>query len=160
MTSKRIQATVALIVLIAAADARTATVSTPSITGPIAGPGMMYPNPTISIVPGATPVESFPYITEEYFVSGMVNDAPYTTRIIVRRPKDPTQFSGVVVSEALHAGGRSLIFEWSRVSILTRRHMFVEIVHSPANIALIKTLNAERYDTLNHDMGLTTDIIA
>ena len=63
-------------------------------------------------------VEDFPYVTEEYFVSGTAKDAPYTTRIIVRRPKDPDTFSGVVVAEALHAGGRSLVFEWSRVSIL------------------------------------------
>ena len=83
----------------------------------------------------------------------MAKDAPYTTRIIVRRPKDPGTFSGVVVSEALHAGGRSLIFEWSRVSILTRRHMFVEIVHSPANINLLKTFNAERYAVAQHRDG-------
>jgi hypothetical protein len=108
----------------------------------------------------APKVEDFPYVTEEFFVSGTAKDAPYTTRIIVRRPKDPAAFSGVVVSEALHAGGRSLIFEWSRVSILTRRHMFVEIVHSPANINLLKTFNAERYASLNIAMGQTNDVIA
>ena len=69
-------------------------------------------------------------------------------------------FSGVVVSEALHAGGRSLIFEWSRVSILTRHHMFVEIVHSPGNINLLKTFNAERYASLNIAMGQTNEVIA
>ena len=120
----------------------------------------MYPNPAVSVVPTAPKVEDFPYVTEEFFVSGTAKDAPYTTRIIVRRPKDPAAFSGVVVSEALHAGGRSLIFEWSRVSILTRRHMFVEIVHSPANINLLKTFNAERYASLNIAMGQTNDVIA
>jgi hypothetical protein len=121
---------------------------------------MMYPNPAISIVPTAVKVEDFPYITEEFFVSGTAKDAPYTTRIIVRRPKDPATFSGVVIAEALHAGGRSLIFEWSRVSILTRRHMFVEIVHSAANINLLKTFNAERYASMNIAMGQTNDVIA
>src|SRR5262245_24528675 len=100
-----------LIIATLAAPVAAATVSTPTISGPIAGPGMMYPNPAISIVPGATTVESFPYVTEEYFVSGSVNDAPYTTRIIVRRPKDVGSYSGVVVAEALHAGGHSLIVE-------------------------------------------------
>ena len=137
-----------------------ATVPTPTVSGPVTGPGMMYPNPAISIVPGATTVESFPYITDEYFVSGTVNDAPYTTRIIVRRPKDPASFSGVVVAEALHAGGRSLIFEWSRVSILTRRHMFVEIVHSAANITLLKNFNAERYASLAIAQGQTNGVLA
>jgi hypothetical protein len=132
----------------------------PSISGPVAGPGLMYPNPPVSIVPTAVKVEDFPYVTEEYVVSGMVNDAPYATRIIIRRPKDVKAFSGTVVAEALHAGGRSLVFEWSRVSILTRNHMFVEIVHSPANINLLKTFNAERYASLNIANGQTNDVIA
>jgi alpha/beta hydrolase family protein len=132
----------------------------PTISGPITGPPQMYPNPPISVVPGAVSVESFPYVTEEYFVSGTAKGAPYTTRIIVRRPTDPNTFSGVVVAEALHAGGRSLIFEWSRVSILTRKHLFLEIVHSAPNIALLKTFNAERYASLNIAGGQTNEIIA
>lgn len=95
----------------------------PAISGPVSGPGLMYPNPPVSIVPTAVKVEDFPYVTEEYFVSGTVADAPYATRIIVRRPKDVHAFSGTVVTEALHAGGRWLVFEWSRVSILTRNHL-------------------------------------
>jgi hypothetical protein len=137
-----------------------ATAPTPAISAPVAGPGLMYPNPAVNIVPDAPKVEDFPYVTEEFFVSGTAKDAPYTTRIVVRRPKDPNTFSGVVVAEALHAGGRSLVFEWSRVSILTRRHMFVEIVHSPPNINLLKTFNAERYASLSIAMGQTNDVIA
>jgi alpha/beta hydrolase family protein len=151
---------IALMIVVLAAPVAAATVPTPAISGPIAGPGMMYPNPAISIVPGATTVESFPYVTEEYFVSGSVNDAPYTTRIIVRRPKDVGSFSGVVVAEALHAGGRSLIFEWSRVSILTRHHLFVEIVHSTPNITLLKNFNAERYASLAVAQGQTNGVLA
>ncbi|HZI79701.1 MAG TPA: alpha/beta hydrolase domain-containing protein [Vicinamibacterales bacterium] len=132
----------------------------PAISASVSGPATMYPDPAISVVPGAARVEDFPYLTEEYFVTGTANDAPYTTRIIVRRPKDPAQFSGTVVAEALHAGGRSLIFEWSRVSILTRRHLFVEIVHSPANIGLLKKFNPERYAPLAIAQGQTNDILA
>ena len=35
--------------------------------------------------------------------------------------------------------------------------MFVEIVHSPANITLLKTFNAERYASLNIAMGQTNE---
>jgi catechol 2,3-dioxygenase-like lactoylglutathione lyase family enzyme len=140
--------------------AASAATSVPAISAPVTGPAKMYPDPAISVVPGAPRVEDFPYTTEEYFVTGRANDAPYTTRIIVRRPTDPAQFSGTVVAEALHAGGRSLIFEWSRVSILTRRHMFVEIVHSPANVALFKTFNGERYAPLSIAIGQTNEILA
>lgn len=160
MTRARVIVLAVAVMLNGVAAVRAATVATPTISAPITGPGVMYPNPPISIVPAATSVEGFPYVTEEYFVSGTVNDAPYTTRIIVRRPKDPSTFSGVVVSEALHAGGRSLIFEWSRVSILTRRHLFVEIVHSAANITLLKNFNAERYAVLSIAQGQTNGVIA
>lgn len=91
-----------------------ATAPTPTLSPPVSGPGLMYPDPAIGVVPAAVQVEAFPYLTEEFFVSGTAAGAPYTTRIIIRRPRDVKAFSGVVVAEALHAGGRSLIFEWSR----------------------------------------------
>ncbi len=149
-----------VVMMLDAADLRAATPPVPTISGPITAPGRMYPDPAINVTPTAVKVEDFPYITEEYFVSGTIADAPYTTRIIVRRPRNAAVFSGTVVSEALHAGGRSLIFEWSRQSILTRNHMFVEIVHSGANINLLKTFNAERYASLNIVMGQTNEVIA
>jgi hypothetical protein len=141
-----------------ALDAAVAPV--PAISGPVAGPGMMYPNPPVNVVPTAVKVEDFPYITEEYFVSGTANGAPYATRIIVRRPRNASAFSGTVIAEALHAGGRSLIFEWSRQSILGRNHLFVEVVHSGANVNLLKTFNAERYASLNIGMGQANEVIA
>ena len=150
-----------LVVLLGAADrAWGATPPVPQISGPITGPGRMYPDPAVSLTPNAVKVEDFPYVTEEYFVSGMIADAPYVTRIIVRRPRTAKAFSGTVVSEALHAGGRSLVFEWSRQSILTRNHIFVEIVHSGGNVNLLKTFNAERYASLNIAMGQTNEVIA
>jgi len=139
---------------------RAAVPPVPKISATVAGPGLMYPNPPVSAVETAAKVEDFPYVTEEFFVSGTINEVPYATRIIVRRPRDIADFSGTVVAEALHSGGRALIFEWSRASILTRRHMFVEIVHSPANITLLKNFNAERYSTLNIAMGQTNEVIA
>jgi hypothetical protein len=157
---RTIVASLILIVLGAADYAWTATPPIPAISGPIAGPGRMYPDPPVSVTPNAVKVEDFPYVTEEYFVSGTIADAPYTTRIIVRRPRNAAAFSGIVVSEALHAGGRSLVFEWSRQSILTRNHLFVEIVHSAGNVNLLKTFNAERYASLNMAMGQTNEVIA
>jgi hypothetical protein len=132
----------------------------PTVAGPVTMPGTMYPNPAVSIVPTAVKVEDFPYVTEEFFVSGTAAGMPYVTRIIIRRPKDAKAFSGTVVGEAMHAGGRSLIFEWSRVSILTRHHVFAEIVHSPAQIQMLKAFNPERYASLGVAMGQSNEIIA
>lgn len=151
-----------LLVLTAAPARQTmaATPPVPAMSSAVAGPGLMYPDPAIAVVAGAVQVEAFPYVTEEFFVSGTAAGAPYATRIIVRRPRDPKRASGTVVAEALHAGGRSLIFEWSRVSILTRNHVFVEIVHSAANVNLLKTFNAARYALLNIAQGQTNEILA
>jgi hypothetical protein len=137
-----------------------ATPPVPTISAVVSGPGMMYPDPAVSVVPTAPRVEDFPYVTEEFFVSGTAANAPYQTRIVVRRPRDPGTFSGTVVAEAQHAGGRSLIFEWSRVSVLTRRHLFVEIVHAAANVNTLKTFNAERYGALSIANGQANEIIA
>jgi hypothetical protein len=156
----RISVTLAIVLLATSAYAQATAPPVPAISAVVNGPGTMYPNPAISIVPSAVQVEAFPYLTEEYFVSGTAAGAPYQTRIIVRRPKDPKAFSGTVVAEAQHAGGRSLIFEWSRVSVLTRKHLFVEIVHAPANVQTLKTFNAERYAPLNIAMGQANEIIA
>jgi hypothetical protein len=150
----------ALLMTAFSAVAEAAVAPVPAISGPVTGPGLMYPNPPINATAGAVKVEDFPYVTEEYFVSGTANGAPYTTRIIVRRPRNAAAFSGIVVAEALHAGGRSLVFEWSRHSILTRNHLFVEIVHSGANVNLLKTFNTERYAGLNIGMGQTSEVIA
>jgi hypothetical protein len=145
-------------ILLAAALAATAPM--PTVSEPVTSPGAMYPSPAISIVPTAAKVEDFPYETDEYFLSGTAAGAPYKTRIIIRRPENSTAFSGTVVAEAQHAGGRSLIFEWSRVSILTRNHVFAEIVHSPNNIQQLKTFNADRYGSLSIAMGQSNEIIA
>src|SRR5688572_4804080 len=159
----KIAATGVLLLLASAPVTRAQSITAPpipAVSGPVTGPGRMYPEPAVAVVPEAIQVEAFPYVTEEYFVSGTANGQPYTTRIIVRRPENVSTFSGTVVSEALHAGGRSLIFEWSRVSILTRGHLFVEIPHSAGNINLFKTFNGERYAALAIQAGQTNEIIA
>ena len=46
------------------------------------------------------------------------------------------------------------------MSILTRGHIFVEIVHSPGNVALLQAFNAERYASLTISNGQTNEIIA
>jgi hypothetical protein len=155
-----ITVSIAVLLVCSSLLTRAATPAVPTISPIVSGPGMMYPNPPVSVIPTAPKVEDFPYLTEEYFVSGTAANAPYQTRIIVRRPKDPKAFSGTVVAEAQHSGGRSLIFEWSRVSVLTRHHLFVEIVHSAANVNTLKMFNGERYASLNIANGQANEIIA
>jgi hypothetical protein len=61
---------------------------------PVAGPGLPIPD----LIP-------YDFIEEEYFVSGTVNGQPYSTTMLVRKPKDPRKFSGLVAVETIHAQG-------------------------------------------------------
>jgi hypothetical protein len=61
---------------------------------PIPGSGLPPP----ALVP-------YDYVEEEYFVSGAVDGRPYRTSLLVRKPRDPARFSGLVAVETIHADG-------------------------------------------------------
>src|SRR5438105_3241695 len=84
------------------------TVAVPIVTGPIESPGSMYPG--LRELPKGADLPDFNYVAKEYFVSGTANGKPYATRIVVRQPKDPKKFSGIVVSEVMHSSGNSWMF--------------------------------------------------
>src|SRR5438105_4448643 len=95
--------------------ASSAKVPAPTVTGPIAAPG----------IPGAAEHNYIffaskqdlaiqGYVEEEFFIQGTANryntptgatasivdkDHPYKTRIVVRRPADPKRFNGTVLVE-------------------------------------------------------------
>lgn len=130
-------------------------------------------------------LEKFGYVEEEYFVSGVarryepVNDlgpdgnwivrplssAPYKTRIVVRRPRDPKKFNGTAIIEWSNvSGGRDsslidfpvLYSGFAYVSILTQR---VGIHGYPANPQGLHQWDPSRYSSLSiPDDGLSYDI--
>jgi hypothetical protein len=132
----------------------------PIVSGPIIGPGAMYPG-LRPLTPGTEPAD-YGYLTNEYFVSGMANGQPYTTRILVRRPPKVKKFSGIVVSEVMHSNGFAVVFEPARHSILLRGHVHVEIAAQQTNVnTTIKPFNPERYAKLSIPSGAqTSEIIA
>jgi len=102
-----------------AIDARLAVIAEPSVEGPITGG--RYEIPYLAMPEGWA--EDHSYTEDEYFVSGDAvaydtegelgldgrwtvapgdQTAPFTTRIVVRRPVDPADFSGTVVVEWLN----------------------------------------------------------
>jgi hypothetical protein len=102
----------------------------PTITGPVPDPdpvlGPMFPGIRPSLTPGHD-LADFNYVTEEYWISGTACSAAYKTRILIRRPSDPSKFSGVVVAEPLHRGGNALIFNFTRFGLMQRGHIGLEI---------------------------------
>jgi hypothetical protein len=141
----------------------------PTVTGPITGPGEMFPafsqnsmTGEQAVAPKGTGLADFGYETKEYFVSGNAAGKPYTTRILVRTPKDLKKFSGVVVSESMHASGIAWMFFDTRVYMMSSGHAHVEIAaqKAPLENSVIKS-NGERYKSLSiADPGQINEIIA
>jgi len=143
-----------------AAFAQTQTAPHPEISAEITGPGTMFPG--LRRVPAGTGLADHAYEVKEYFVSGTASDMPYTTRILVRQPEDSSRFSGVVVAEAMHASGNSWMFYFTRIYMMNRGHISVEIAPQKAGTeATIVASNPERYGAINiPEAGQANEIIA
>jgi hypothetical protein len=104
---------------------------------PVAGPGLPLPV-----------LQPYNYVEEEYFVSGTVDGRPYTTSLLVRKPKDPAGFSGVVAVETLHAQGAIPL--WGQHDVLmSGRHGWVMVVSQRSALeAFNKKFNPARYASL------------
>jgi hypothetical protein len=116
------------------------------------------------------------YVEEEYLVTGGasawtydgswravvdVPDVAYTTRIMVRRPSNPSNFSGVVHVEPLHPSfDRGLTWRTAAPLILREGHAWVGITQHPACAALLRDFSAERYGRIDIPMpGLGWEIV-
>jgi len=75
----------------------------------------------------------YDYLEEEWFASGTDDTGrPYMTQVVVRRPRDPRQFSGVLITEPLHAASVAAIYMYSS-------RYFMRSGHAWACIASQKT---------------------
>ena len=149
-----------LIAAAATASAQTQDAPHPTISAPVTGPGVMFPG--LQRVPAGTGLADQKYVVKEYFVSGTASGKPYTTRILVRQPEDPGRFSGVVVAEPMHASGNSWMFFFTRIYMMRRGHVSVEIAPQKAGTeATIVASNPERYAAINiPEAGQASEIIA
>jgi hypothetical protein len=145
------------------------------VTGPVEATEVSYPFNAAghSAVPQDLAVSS--YIEEEYFVSGKANvydydaggnvivrtpGAPYTTRILVRRPSDKSGFSGNVIVElnnptAMH--DMDLQWMFCRDFFIENGDIWVGITVKPIAVKALKKFNPERYASLSMDNPLPPD---
>ena len=156
---------VLLFALALSAHAQTSVVPIPSVDGPITGPGAMQPG--IRPGPEGTNLADFDYVDEEYFISGIAAGAPYKTRIVVRRPKTPEKFSGIVIAEPTHRGGNGLICQYARYGIGQRGHACMTVAARRINLtnpatpgAGLYEFNLARYGSLFLTDSQTNEIIA
>lgn len=106
---------------------------------PVAGPGAPMPD-----------LEKYGYMQEEYFISGTVDGKPFTTSMLVRKPKDLSKFSGLVGVETIHAAGAIPFWGVGREVWAPGGHVWIAVASQRAALEnQVKRFNAARYATLN-----------
>jgi hypothetical protein len=109
-------------------------------------------------LPPGDDLAHFGYVMDEYFVSGTAQDAPYTTRMLVRRPADWSRASGVIVAEGMHPSGNSWMFHFTHTWVMSEGHVAVEIVTTGLQHA--QGANEARYADLATEGAQANEILA
>lgn len=138
-------------------------VPTPTVEGPVTG-GSRTGGPF-----WASPFDLAPfgYVEEEYFLSGTASDrglsgpertAPYTVRILVRRPSDPARFNGTAVLEWFNVSLQQEVeHEWPSNFPLFMRDGYVSAAVSAQMLGVqgagplaLRNWDPQRYGSLQH----------
>jgi len=94
-------------------------------------------------------VEEFDYVEEEWFASGKAEGHPYTTSLTVRRPRDPSRFSGVIVVEPVPAASAAPIWIYTSTYQMRSGHGWVAVCSQKSVLDnFVKPANPERYTDL------------
>ena len=177
--SRRLPAAfLALLFALVLVSAVSAEVPTPTIEGPITGPGGVFLQST------SFDLGQVGYMEEEYFISGTAsaytntgplgldglwsvtpgNTAPYKTRIVVHRPIHAQKFNGTAVFEWLNVTvGLDAAVDWTFAHTELIRDGFAWVGVSAQYVGVegggglvsgagqpLKTANPARYGSLNH----------
>ncbi len=137
------------------------------ITGPVSVTGSSYPFNAADHSAVPQKLAESNYIEEEYFVSGGASvydfdsngkvivkypDAPYTTRILIRRPADKTKFSGNVIVELNNPTSMfDMDLQWMfcRDFFIENGDIWAGITVKPVSVKALQKFNPERYASLS-----------
>jgi hypothetical protein len=136
------------------------TAAVPAISGPVTGPAKMYPDPAISVVPGSPQVEDFPYVTEEYFVTGTGQ-----RRAVHHAHRRAPAEGSVAVQRHRRGRGAARRRPVSHLRVVARVDPDAPAPvrgdrAQPRQHRLLKAFNAERYAPLAIAQGQTNEILA
>ena len=149
--------------------------TTVSVAGPLETTPESYPFNAAdhSAVPQDLAVSG--YIEEEYLISGKANvydydsegkvivrtsDAPYTTRMHIRRPADKKKFSGNVIVELNNPTAlydMDLQWMFCRDFFIENGDIWVGLTVKPISVKALKKFNPERYASMAMDNPLSPD---
>jgi Alpha/beta hydrolase domain len=157
----------ALVVIAALAVNAIGATPVPKVSGPMPVTAASYPFGAADHTLVPQDLKRMGYIEEEFLISGAANvydwpelgpvslraaNAPYTTRVLVRRPIDRTKFSGNVAVEMLNPSNRfDLNIGWALSSkeFVRNGDAWVGITAKPIAVAALKSFNPERYKNLS-----------
>ena len=147
----------------------------PHVTGPIPVTATSYPFGAADHTLVPEDLSKVGYVEDEYLVSGKANvyswpapgpavvrtpNAPYTTRILVRRPAKASHFSGNVVVELLNPSNRfDLNIGWAMAhrQMVRNGDAWVGITGKPIDVVALKKFDPERYESLSFANPLALD---
>jgi hypothetical protein len=139
----------------------------PKVTGPIPVTAKSYPFGAADHTLVPQDLKRLGYIEEEFLISGTARvydwpalgpvsvratDAPYTTRVLVRRPINRSKFSGNIAVEMLNPSNRfDLNIGWalSHEEFVRNGDAWVGITAKPIAAAALQTFDPERYKSVS-----------
>jgi Alpha/beta hydrolase domain len=181
MTRSGRRSVAGIVVLMALAVASPAAASggggtpLPHVTGPLPVTATSYPFGAADHTLVPEDLRKVGYVEDEYLVSGKANvytwpgpgpaqvrtpDAPYTTRILVRRPAKASRFSGNVVVEMLNPSNRfDLNIGWAMAhrQMVRNGDAWVGITDKPIDVVALKKFDPARYASLSFANPLALD---
>jgi hypothetical protein len=147
----------------------------PHVTGPLPVSATSYPFGAADHTLVPEDLSKVGYVEDEYLVSGKANvytwpgpgpavvrtpDAPYTTRILVRRPAKASHFSGNVVVEMLNPSNQfDLNIGWAMAhrQMVRNGDAWVGITDKPIDVLALKKFDPARYGSLSFANPLALD---
>jgi hypothetical protein len=133
----------------------------PEVEGPLTGPGEIFIDPLELSLPAS--VADFGYGFEDYIVSGTAAGEPYSVRLLVARPVDPSAppFSGHVIVEPKHPTSIPFVWYFTREYLMSRGHAAVEVSTFPSTVEnWLRPANPGRYGGLHVTAEQESDILA
>ncbi len=153
---------------------KTAT-AVPTVTGPLEVTADSYPFGAADHTMVPQNLKKLGYVEEEYLVSGTANvytwpapgpavvrtaNAPYTTRMLVRRPANGARFSGNVIVELLNPSNAfDLNIGWAMMhrQMVANGDAWVGVTAKPITVAALKNFDPVRYASLSMANPLALD---
>ena len=147
---------------------RTESAALPKIEGPLVETATSHAFLASSDLKQPLDLERFGYIEEEYFVSGearvfdwpksvgaspkVLAQGPYTTRILIRRPRDDRRFNGTVIVEVMNPStpvDLPIMWAESYAQIIADGYAWVGVTIKPNTIKSLKRFDPARYAALS-----------